>query len=207
MTSTHPQLFHSNDAAASPQTVQFIPTRDLLAEVESMQWLCLDVADLGDDASRAYGEEQLTMMVEELERRRRLHSAHRGDPLRPAWPPTTEDAFRARVEAVKAAWPILDFCRDLLACELVPTGPGKWTARCPLPDHPDRTPSFGIDEKKNVAYCHGCHRGGDVLTLTGHMFGLERFTDKLKRLEREGGADDQRSSTAPPRLAGLPAGR
>lgn len=186
---TRSQLFHGPSRIASTQTLQLIPTRDLLAEVESMQWLCLDVADHNDDESRAYGEHELTMMVEELERRKRLLAARSDDPLRPKWPPRSDDAFRARVEAVKAAWPILAYCRDLLACELLaPTDPGRWTARCPLPGHPDRTPSFRINEQKNVAYCHGCHRGGDVLTLTGFVFGLERFTDQLERLEREEGA-------------------
>lgn len=166
----------------SPATMlQFIPTRDLLADVESMQWLALDVAD--DAGSRAYAEHVLALQVAELERRKRLHKARRTDPLRPSWP-QSDAAFRARIDAVKAAWPVERFCRELLAVDFERVGPDRLKARCPLPGHDDRTPSFIVTPSKAFAWCFGCNRGGDVLTLTKLTFGLERFTDALTRLER-----------------------
>jgi len=51
-------------------------------------------------------------------------------------------------------------------------GPGRmrkvgneWTARCPLPDHEDHSPSFTVNPEKNVWFCHGCLHGGDVVEL------------------------------------------
>jgi hypothetical protein len=51
-------------------------------------------------------------------------------------------------------------------------GPGKmrkvgdkWTARCPLPDHEDKSPSFTVYPSDRGWFCFGCHRGGDVVEL------------------------------------------
>jgi hypothetical protein len=67
------------------------------------------------------------------------------------------------IEAAKEAVPVIDLA-DLLI------GPGQmrrvgkeWVARCPLPDHEDRVPSFSVSTEENLWYCHGCVRGGDVV--------------------------------------------
>jgi CHC2 zinc finger len=41
----------------------------------------------------------------------------------------------------------------------------EWVARCPLPEHEDKTPSFTVNPVKNLWFCHGCLRGGDVVEL------------------------------------------
>jgi DNA primase len=38
---------------------------------------------------------------------------------------------------------------------------GRWMGLCPL--HPDHKPSFLVDPNKNLFYCYGCGRGGDVI--------------------------------------------
>jgi DNA primase len=38
---------------------------------------------------------------------------------------------------------------------------GRWMGLCPL--HDDHQPSFLIDPGKNLFYCYGCGRGGDVI--------------------------------------------
>lgn len=174
--------------------LRYRETRDLQAEitaglssVERYQWLALEHADT-PDGSRQYVEHQLSAMVEELERRQRLLRTHSDDPHAPRWPKADDGRFSARVEAVRAAWPIERYCRELLLLELIPAGRNKWTARCPLPGHEDRTPSFSIDSAKNVGYCHGCKRGGDVIKLAQYQLNTERFLDALTALEREGGA-------------------
>ncbi len=40
-----------------------------------------------------------------------------------------------------------------------PLSRGRWLGLCPLPD--DHQPSFLVDPRKNLVYCHGCGRGGD----------------------------------------------
>jgi hypothetical protein len=167
-------------------------TRDLLAEInaakrwlEHDQYLALEYAG-ADDGTYDYITRQLPAMLAEIERKQRILVAYCDHPLRPRWP-KLDDRFHDRIDAVRAAWPIERFCRELLACELVPAGRGTFKAQCPLSGHSDKTPSFSIDTVKDVAYCHGCKRGGDVLKLTQYALNLERFTDALKALEREGG--------------------
>jgi len=50
----------------------------------------------------------------------------------------------------------------------------EWVARCPLPDHADRTPSFAVNQAKNLWWCHGCLRGGDVVELARLAWGYDR---------------------------------
>ena len=42
---------------------------------------------------------------------------------------------------------------------------------CPL--HHDSRPSFYVNRRKDVFYCHGCGRGGDVIRLAEWMHGLD----------------------------------
>ena len=69
------------------------------------------------------------------------------------------------ISAAKEAVETID-----LADRLV--GPGnmrrvgeKWVARCPLPNHQDRSPSFTVYPETNSFFCFGCLRGGDVVEL------------------------------------------
>ncbi len=167
--------------------LQNIPARDLRAEIETAQRLALEMADdRRPGGNRAVAEIQLEALVTEWERRKRLWKSSAGDPLRPAWPACNPD-LQTRVEAVKAAWPIERFCRELLACELLPAGRHRWKAHCPLPGHDDHRPSFVVYGDDDRGWCFGCSRGGDVISLTGYVCGLERFYDRLERLEQESG--------------------
>ena len=42
-----------------------------------------------------------------------------------------------------------------------PLSRGRLMGLCPL--HDDRRPSFLVDPHKNLFYCYGCGRGGDVI--------------------------------------------
>jgi len=50
----------------------------------------------------------------------------------------------------------------------------EWLARCPLPDHEDQTPSFTANPEKNLWFCHGCVRGGDVVELARFAWGYDK---------------------------------
>ncbi len=39
----------------------------------------------------------------------------------------------------------------------------RWVGLCPF--HSEKTPSFGINPVEKLFYCHGCHKGGDLITL------------------------------------------
>jgi hypothetical protein len=82
---------------------------------------------------------------------------------------------KAVIDAAKEAVPTIDLA-DLLC------GPGKmrkvgdrWVARCPIPGHEDRTPSFTVYTETNSWFCFGaCLRGGDVVDLAGAAWGYGR---------------------------------
>ena len=47
------------------------------------------------------------------------------------------------------------------------------SARCPFPDHADRSPSFSMHGLSGAWRCFGCHRhGGDSLALYMALTGL-----------------------------------
>jgi hypothetical protein len=50
----------------------------------------------------------------------------------------------------------------------------RWVARCPLPGHEDRTPSFTVFAETNSWYCFGaCQTGGDVVDLASHAWEID----------------------------------
>jgi DNA primase len=85
------------------------------------------------------------------------------------------------VERLKQCIPLLDYLRQ-----------HHWTARaagqqefvglCPF--HHDNRPSFYVNARKNLFYCHGCGRGGDLIRfveLSRHL----SFCQSLAFLQRQ----------------------
>jgi len=64
--------------------------------------------------------------------------------------------------------------------KLVKTSTG-FKACCPLPGHKEKTPSFNVDARKNLYFCYGCQRGGDVFKFLEEVEGLS-FMEALKEL-------------------------
>lgn len=86
--------------------------------------------------------------------------------------PYQEENGRERIPVEKArAVPIAQVFAHL-GHRLRSTG-HSLIGRCPLPDHEDSTPSLSVDPKKKVWYCHGCHRGGDSITLVRMVRGVD----------------------------------
>lgn len=61
---------------------------------------------------------------------------------------------------------------------------GRLMGLCPL--HPDHRPSFLVDPNKNLFYCYGCGRGGDVIRLA-ELYHSVRFTDAMALLRHWSG--------------------
>lgn len=63
---------------------------------------------------------------------------------------------------------------------------------CPMPDHPDKTPSAWVNLDKQVWYCGACERGGDKYDIAAIHFGMGLDTYKkssFPELRRLMGAD------------------
>lgn len=82
---------------------------------------------------------------------------------------------RGVIKEAKEKVPIIDLA-DLLC------GPGqmrrageRWVARCPIPDHADRTPSFTVWPSEGRCWCFGCNRGGDVVDLAASAWRIDNL--------------------------------
>jgi CHC2 zinc finger len=83
-------------------------------------------------------------------------------------------SYTRPIDAAKEAVQVIDLADRLC-------GPGglrrvgkERVGRCVLPSHEDRSPSFTVNPEKNVFFCHGCVRGGDVVELARLAWGYDQ---------------------------------
>lgn len=86
-------------------------------------------------------------------------------------------------EAIKARLNLVEFIGSYVRLE---KSGAHHKACCPF--HQERTPSFMVNEEKNIWHCFGCGKGGDVFTFVMEMEGLE-FREALKMLAERAGVD------------------
>lgn len=55
----------------------------------------------------------------------------------------------------------------------------NFTALCPF--HREKSPSFNVNPHKQIYYCFGCHKGGDVFSFVKEYENIT-FVDAVKRL-------------------------
>jgi DNA primase len=75
---------------------------------------------------------------------------------------------QSSVEQVKAAADIVEIVGARTQLRKVGA---RWTGRCPF--HEERTPSFSVEAAEKLFYCHGCHKGGDLITFVRETEGLD----------------------------------
>ena len=74
------------------------------------------------------------------------------------------------VERLKQRIPLLDYLRQRHWAARPTASQQEFVGLCPL--HHDTRPSFYVNARKNLFYCHGCGRGGDLI----------RFVELTERL-------------------------
>ena len=88
---------------------------------------------------------------------------------------------REALEELKQQIPLMGY---LQAHEWRPTrslSRGRWMGLCPL--HDDRKPSFLVDPNKDLFYCYGCGRGGDVIRFA-ELYHHVKFPEALVLLRQ-----------------------
>lgn len=90
--------------------------------------------------------------------------------------------MREDLEQLKQRIPLLEYLqrRHWTGCRVAARE--EFVGLCPL--HPDTRPSFYVNARKNLFFCHGCQCGGDLirfLELSEHL----SFRESVTRLKRE----------------------
>jgi DNA primase len=57
---------------------------------------------------------------------------------------------------------------------------------CPFPSHAEKTPSFSVSSSKQVYYCFGCQKSGNIITYLREMRGLS-FPEAIEQLASKAG--------------------
>jgi DNA primase len=70
----------------------------------------------------------------------------------------------------------------------------RWTGLCPF--HNEDTPSFDVNAVEKLFYCHGCHKGGDLITFVRETEALE-FAEAVEWLADRYRIELEYEETAP----------
>lgn len=93
------------------------------------------------------------------------------------------------VGEIKARLPIENLVAEYVALKRI----GKsLKGLCPF--HSEKTPSFIVSPDKGIAYCFGCHKGGDIFRFLMEIENVE-FNEALKLLAEKTGVELEKTSS------------
>ena len=154
----------------------------LRGHIEQLQYLRLELSNSLSDVhyiDHRLGE--LGQLLATVERRKRLLQRHQNDPMVPCWPKRAGRVGELALD-LKRLWPLPRFCRELLLVDLQGRG-DQLRARCPIPTHDDKSPSFVVFTASDRWRCFGaCNIGGDVYDLIKCVYGHEDFRAQVRML-------------------------
>ena len=87
------------------------------------------------------------------------------------------------IEEIKGRLNIVELISTYVRLEKAGT---HYKACCPF--HQERSPSFMVNEEKNMWHCFGCGKGGDVFAFVMEIEGLE-FREALVLLAEKAGVE------------------
>jgi DNA primase len=93
---------------------------------------------------------------------------------------------RELLDELKLQIPLMDYLQANDWRPVRPLRGGRWMGLCPL--HHDQKPSFLVDPRKNLFYCYGCGRGGDVIRFA-ELYHQVKFSQALALLRQWRGAE------------------
>jgi len=88
---------------------------------------------------------------------------------------------RQVLDELKRQIPLLEYLQAHHWQQARPSGFGRFLGLCPL--HPDHQPSFLVDPNKNLFYCYGCRRGGDIVRFA-ELYHQVKFPQALALLNQ-----------------------
>ncbi|MBN2467275.1 MAG: DNA primase [Deltaproteobacteria bacterium] len=93
-----------------------------------------------------------------------------------------------KIEEIRSRANIVDVISEYVSLKKV----GKnYQALCPF--HSEKTPSFSVNEEKQIFYCFGCRKGGDVITFLQEASGIS-FVEAVRQLAEKYGISFPSSS-------------
>ena len=90
-----------------------------------------------------------------------------------------QSVSRQALDELKQQIPLLDYLEAHDWRPIRQLSRGRWMGLCPL--HKDHSPSFLMDPSKNLFYCYGCGRGGDVIRFA-ELYHQVKFPQALDLL-------------------------
>src|ERR1700675_3978022 len=78
-----------------------------------------------------------------------------------AQPSEANNIVGGDVEQLKQRWPLLDYLQQQNWASRPAGYDSEFVGLCPL--HQETRPSFYVNARKNLFYCHGCGQGGDLI--------------------------------------------
>jgi DNA primase len=88
---------------------------------------------------------------------------------------------RKAIDELKQQVPLLDYLQAHDWRPVQRLSGGRWMGLCSL--HNDHKPSFLVDPNKNLFYCYGCGRGGDVIRFA-ELYHQLNFPQTLELLRQ-----------------------
>ena len=80
------------------------------------------------------------------------------------------------LEQIRAASDIVDIVGSCLPLK---RAGANFVALCPF--HKEKTPSFNVNPHRQIFYCFGCHKGGDVFAFVKEFESVD-FPEAVRRL-------------------------